>query len=103
MYLASRFQAGRLLAAKLAPKYRYENCAIVALDDGGVVVGAQIAIQLHCVLTMLLSAEINLPQEPLAVAGITTGGQLAYNSQYSTGELYDLLTENRGLIEQEKL
>ena len=103
MFLASRLQAGRLLAAKLVPKYRYENCAVVGLDDGGVVVGAQIAIQLHCILNMLMSAEINLPQEPLAVAGITAGGDLAYNNQYSSGEISELVMENRGYIEQEKL
>ena len=72
MYLASRVQAGRMLAAQLAKKYRYENCAVVALDDGGVMVGAQIATQLHCVLTLLMSAEIKLPQEPMAVAPCLT-------------------------------
>lgn len=103
MYFASRLQAGRMLAAKLAPKYRYENCAVMALDDGGVIVGAQIAMQLHCVVTLLMSAEINLPQEPTAVAGITNDGALAYNSRYSTGEIDEMLSENRGFIEQEKL
>lgn len=103
MYLASRVQAGRMLAAQLAKKYRYENCAVVALDDGGVMVGAQIAIQLHCVLTLLMSAEIKLPQEPVAVAGITPGGTLSYNHSYSDGELSELAGENFGYIEQQKL
>lgn len=71
MYFASRMQAGRMLASQLAPKYRYENCAVIALNDGGVMVGAQIASQLHCILMMLLSSEINLPMEPDAIAGIT--------------------------------
>jgi putative phosphoribosyl transferase len=103
MYFASRLQAGRLLAPKLVDKYRYENCAVLAIDDGGVVVGAQIAIQLHCVLTLLMSAEINLPQEPVAVAGITSGGAVAYNPSYSKGELDEVMSENWGFIEQEKL
>lgn len=103
MYLASRVQAGRMLAAQLLPKYRYENCAVVALDDGGVMVGAQIATQLHCVLTLLMTAEIKLPQEPMAIAGITASGTLSYNHSYSDGEISEMAGENFGYIEQQKL
>jgi putative phosphoribosyl transferase len=103
MYLASRMQAGRMLASQLVEKYRHEKCAVVALDDGGVMVGAQIATQLHCVLTLLMSAEIKLPQEPTAIAGITAGGALSYNHSFSDGELTDLAGENFGYIEQQKL
>lgn len=92
-----------MLAAKLTDKYRYENCAVLALNDGGVMVGAQIATQLHCVLTLLESSEITLPREPDAVAGITAGGTLAYNKRYSQGELDELIGENYGFLEQEKL
>ncbi|HVV25478.1 MAG TPA: phosphoribosyltransferase family protein [Candidatus Saccharimonadales bacterium] len=103
MYFASRLQAGRMLASQLVKKYRYENCAVVALNDGGVMVGAQIATQLHCVLTLLESSEINLPREPDPLAGITAGGTIAYNQQYSQGELDEMIGENHGYIEQEKL
>lgn len=91
-----------MLAAKLVDKYRYENCAVIALDDGGVVIGAQIAMQLHCVLTMLNSTEIKLPLEPKAVAGITGEGFFAYNSQYAKADLDELVSENRNYLEQEK-
>lgn len=103
MYFASRVQAGRLLAAKLTEKYRYENCTVMALSDGGVMVGAQIASQLHCVLTLLMNAEIMLPREPNAVAGITASGTLAYNSHYSKGEIDEIVGEFSGYMEQEKL
>lgn len=92
-----------MLASQLVKKYRYENCAVVALDDGGVMVGAQIATQLHCVLTLLMSEEIRLPQEPVALAGITPGGTLSYNHTYSSGEISELAGENFGYIEQQKL
>lgn len=92
-----------MLAAKLSPKYRHENCAVMALNDGGVVVGAQIAAELHCVLTLLMSTEIKLPQEPQAVAGITAGGSFAYNNSYSEGEMSELVGEFGSYIEQEKL
>ena len=102
MYFASRVQAGQMLAAQLVKKYRYENCAVVALGDGGVMVGAQIASQLHCVLTLLVTAEIMLPREPDAVAGITPEGVMAYNHRYSDGEIDEMVGEYYGLVEQEK-
>lgn len=103
MYFASRVQAGRMLAGQLAEKYEDKQCTIVALSDGGVMVGAQIAKKLRCPLTLLLNAEINLPREPEAIAGITSGGVIAYNHSYSSGELEDLRGEFYGLIEAEKL
>jgi predicted phosphoribosyltransferase len=103
MYFASRVQAGRTLASQLAEKYRYENCAVVALNDGGVMVGAQIAVQLHCSITLMMSAEIHLPQEPVSVAGITPSGTMAYNNTYEKGQLDELIDEYRGYVEQEKL
>jgi putative phosphoribosyl transferase len=103
MYFSSRMQAGRMLASQLLPKYRYENCAVIALDDGGVVVGAQIAIQLHCIITLLATQEINLPREPKAIAGVTADGKMAYNQQYSQGEIDELVGEYRTLIEAERI
>lgn len=103
MYFASRAQAGRLLASKLSEKYRYENCAVVALNDGGVVVGAQIATELHCVLSLMMSAEIRLPREPEPIAAITPTGVMVYNNAMSTGEISEFGEEYRNLIEQEKL
>jgi predicted phosphoribosyltransferase len=103
MYFASRVQAGRMLASQLMPKYRYENCAVVALNNGGVVIGAQIAMQLHCPLTMLLSKEINLPREPDSVASIAQDGSFSYNNDYSSYELGELQSEYFQFIEQEKM
>lgn len=103
MYFSSRMQAGRMLASKLAPKYRYENCAVVALNDGGVIIGAQIAQALHCVLMLMLSETIDLPREAKAIGGITASGTFTYNPDYSPGEIDEMANEYRGLIEQEKL
>ncbi|HET8709286.1 MAG TPA: phosphoribosyltransferase family protein [Candidatus Saccharimonadales bacterium] len=103
MYFASRVQAGRMLAGQLVPKYRYENCSVVALNDGGVMVGAQIAAALHCSLSMLLSEEIVLPREPDAIAGIAQDGSFAYNDSYSSGEIDEFQSEYYHYIEQEKM
>jgi putative phosphoribosyl transferase len=102
MYFASRMQAGRLLAAELVKKYRYENCAVVALTDGGVVVGAQIAAQLHCVLTMLMSEEITLPRENHSIGGIDQNGAFTFNPDFSQGEIDEMTSEYFQYIEQEK-
>ncbi|HEX7368153.1 MAG TPA: phosphoribosyltransferase family protein [Candidatus Saccharimonadales bacterium] len=103
MYFSSRMQAGRMLAARLLPKYRYENCAVVCLGDGGVMVGAQIAVQLHTILTMLLTAEIDLPMEPEPIGGVTQEGSFSYNNMYFPGEIDELTAEYYQYIEQEKL
>jgi putative phosphoribosyl transferase len=103
MYFKSRVDAGQKLAAQIVKKYADKPCAVVGLSDGGVMVGAQIAMQLHCVLTMLLSEPIQLPRENEAVGGISQDGAFSYNSAYSPGELEDLLGEYHSLIEEEKM
>lgn len=92
-----------MLANQLVTKYRYENCAVVALNDGGAVVGAQIATSLHCVLTLLLNEEITLPRELESIAAIDQNGTVTFNGSYSPGELDELIGEYYQYIEQEKL
>lgn len=76
---------------------------MVALSDGGVVVGAQIALELHSVISMLLAELIELPREVVALAGITQNGEFSYNQAYSVGEIEEMVSEYRGAIEQQKL
>ena len=91
-----------MLASQLVPKYRYENCVVVGLSDGGVVVGAQIAMQLHCALNLLLYEEIKLPMENQAFSGIAHNGAYAYNSYYEQPVIEDMVSEYYQYIEQEK-
>lgn len=102
MYFASREDAGKNLAEEIAKKHGGSDCAVVALSDGGVVIGAQIALKLHAVITMLLSEPITLPRENDAIGGISQDGSFAYNSMYSPGEIEELLMEYRSYIEEEK-
>jgi len=103
MYFKSRVEAGKELAKQIKKKYRGDNCAVVALSDGGVVIGAQIAMELHCVLTMLVTDVIKLPREDAAVAGINQDGSFSYNSYYSPGEIEDFVAEYRSIIEEQKV
>jgi putative phosphoribosyl transferase len=103
MYFQSRVEAGKLLAEQIKPHFNGRDCAVVALNDGGVMVGAQIALELHCVLTMLLTESITLPREDQAVAGIAQDGSFSYNQRYTQGEIDEFVGEYYHLIEQEKM
>lgn len=102
MYFESRSQAGQYLAAALVPRYRYENCAVVALTTGAVLVGEQIAAQLHCPLMMLLSESIDIPGENAIIGAVADGGTFTYNSEFSAGELEEYTSEFHGYIDDKK-
>lgn len=102
MYFESRSEAGQLLGARLAPAYRYEDCAVVALSDGAVEVGEQIAIMLHAPLTVLLIEEIELPGESMSLGGVSEGGNFTYNASFTTGEIEGYVGEYHGYLEEQK-
>lgn len=102
MYFESRIHAGQQLATRLFERYRYENCAVIALSDGGVIVGEQIAAQLHCVLTMLLVEDIEIPGEDLSFGGVSQTGNFTYNSEFSNGEIDEYTSEFHGYLEDQK-
>ena len=93
-----------MLASRLVEKYRYEDCAVIALNDGGVVVGAQIAMQLHSVLMLLMSQEINLPRELEAIGAIAQDGSFTYNrGAYTDNEIEEMMGDYFAYVEQEKI
>lgn len=102
MYFESRAQAGQILAEQLLPLYRYENCAVVALSDGAVQVGEQIAGALHCVLTMLLVEDLQVPGESLSFGGVSQSGGFTYNGMFSAGEVEEYASEFHGYLEEQK-
>lgn len=102
MYFESRAQAGAILAQQLFEQYRYEDCAVVALSDGAVLVGEQIAAQLHCVLTMLLIEDIEVPGESLSFGGVSQNGNFTYNGAFSSGEIEEYASEFHGYLEDQK-
>lgn len=101
MYFESRIQAGRLLAEQLSA-YRYENTVVVALTDGAVQVGRQIAASLHCVLTMLLVDEIDVPGEGVSFGTLNQSGRFTYNGLFSAGEIDEYYAEFHGYLEEQK-
>lgn len=102
MYFESRAQAGQLLAAELAETYRYEDCVVVALSDGAVQVGEQIAGALHCLLTMLLVEDIAVPGESQSFGGVSQNGSFTYNGMFSAGEIEEYTSEFHGYLDEQK-
>jgi putative phosphoribosyl transferase len=102
MYYENREQAGQLLAKELEGKYRYENCAVVALNDGAVIVGEQIAATLHSVLMMLLVEDIQVPGEDVSFGGVSENGAFTYNGMFSAGEIEEYTSEFHGYLEEQK-
>jgi putative phosphoribosyl transferase len=102
MYFENRTRAGQILAAELLEKYRYEDCAVVALSDGGVIVGEQIATALHCILTMLLVEEIAVPGEGVSFGGVSQNGNFTYNGMFSAGEIEEYNSEYHGYLEEQQ-
>lgn len=102
MYYASRTEAGQKLAEALRG-FRFEDSAVLALSEGGVVVGAQIAAEIHCPLMFLLMQDITLPGERTAVGVVDQNGGFTYNDYFSAGELDALESEYHTVIEQLKM
>lgn len=101
MYFTSRIEAGYKLALELL-NYRYENTVVVALNDGGVQVGQQIAAQLHCALTMLLIENIEIPGEGETMGTLNQSGRFTYNGMFSAGEIEEYYSEFHGYLEDQK-
>lgn len=102
MYFESRAHAGQLLAAQMFEKYRFENCVVMALSNGGILVGEQIAARLHCMLTMLVSETIEVPGESINIGAVSQGGNFTFNSEFSQGEIDEYASEFHGYFEDQK-
>lgn len=102
MYFPSRSEAGRELAEKLL-KYRYENVMVVALTDGAVLVGREIAATLHCGLAAVAFEAIDLPGENETYGTVDHEGGFSTNSAFSPGQQDHYYSEYHGLIDQQRL
>ncbi|HEX9594978.1 MAG TPA: hypothetical protein VF996_02530 [Candidatus Saccharimonadales bacterium] len=102
MYFKNRKAAGVKLAERLA-KYRDDTAVIMALSEGGVVVGRTMADKLNLPLTMLLSRDINLPNDTSVLGTVDQTGGFVYNSMFSVGQLEEYVTEYHNYMETEKI
>lgn len=102
MYFSSRLEAGYKLALELE-RYRYENTVVLALSDGAVQVGTQIASALHTpLLLLLLTADIEVPGEGTLFGTLNQSGRFTYNGSFSAGEIEAYYSEYHGYLEDQK-
>lgn len=100
-YYQNRIQAGQQLMVPLL-KYRYENSIVVALSDSSVPVAEQVAASLHCIMTLFVALDIEVPGESVSFGSVTEGGTFSMNSDLSEDESSEYYGEFRGYIEEQK-
>lgn len=101
-YFKDRSEAGKLLSERLTD-YQRRNCAIVALSEGGVIVGAEIAKAIHASLYMLTIEDITLPRELTPLASLSSAGTFTFNHSLSHADLEAITTESRTVVDQLRL
>jgi putative phosphoribosyl transferase len=75
MLFADRFEAGRVLASRLAEFAHREDVVVLALPRGGVPVGFEVARALHAPLDVFVVRKLGVPgHEELAMGAIASGG-----------------------------
>lgn len=78
-----RHHAGKLLAEKLAPLVRGQDCIVLAIPRGGVIVGDEIARALGLTLDVIISKKITPPDYPeYAIGSITYDGIMHYGHDW---------------------
>ena len=102
MYFDDREQAGKILASELYRKYRYENCAVLAISLGGVLVGEVISQKLHCPISLLISETIDVPGEGIVLGSVSQTGQFSYNNNLSRFEINEYSGEFHNYLEERK-
>jgi putative phosphoribosyl transferase len=77
----NRQEAGRLLAAQLAP-YRRANAVVLGLPRGGVPPAAEIARALELPLDVIISRKLGAPDNPeFAIGALAEGGDAYANTE----------------------
>ena len=64
--------------------------------------GEQIAKALHCLLTMLLVEDIQVPGEGISFGSVSQNGGFTYNNMFSIGEIEEYNGEYHGYLEEQK-
>lgn len=103
-YFKSRQAVGQILAGKLENKYAGEQCIVVCLSEGSVVVGMEIAKVMRCEVFLLVSEDIELPGEADPIGSISSSGIFTYNlNAYPSGELESINADYHSIIEQNRM
>lgn len=106
-YYHDRTQAGKLLADELSG-LKNTSCAVVALSEGAVLVGAEIAKRIHATLFILTTQSVDDERDNAATA-IGSAGVFSFNTGSSLGQLEEdveawrFFTNKRNMDEFQRL
>jgi putative phosphoribosyl transferase len=101
-YFKDRTEAGQLLADQMV-QHAKQNCAVLSLSEGGLVVGAEVARRLHTSLFLLATESLTLPRETVPIATMSSAGTFTYNNMIPAGELEAINSEFHTVIDQQRL
>lgn len=101
-YFKNRTEAGQKLAKELSG-CKSKQCTVVSLTEGGVLVGAEIAKEIHASFFLLMMENVKLPGEKDPVAVMSSAGTFTYNDMFSTGQLEEFNFDYHQVIDQQRL
>lgn len=79
-----RYEAGRLLGARLSGRYAGDEVVILGLPRGGVPVAYEVARALHAPLDVLVVRKLGAPLNPeFAIGAIASGGFMVHDREAS--------------------
>jgi len=105
--IKNRIEAGKQLAEKLFKLLQDEECIVLAIPRGGVVVGNEIAIKLGSNLDVVVSKKITPPSSPeYAIGAITFDGTIyvgPYWKQFSNEPYFENEIEKKKIEVKRRL
>lgn len=102
-YFTDRKQAGELLGKRIKRiSVNYQKPTVIALNEGGAMIGVEISRKLRCGLFMLTTADVDIPGEGEAIGIASSEGNFTYNPAYSSGQLEEMNNDYRPIIDQER-
>jgi putative phosphoribosyl transferase len=101
-YFASREQAGTMMAPYLMA-YRNQECTVLAVSPGGLMIGAEIARHLHATLSLLMTRNVYLPGGKTLLGIVDELGGFTFNKMFTTAEIEEFEQEYRASIDAAKM
>ncbi len=107
MVFKDRFEAGRKIADILYPAYQYQKVRVLALPNGGVPVGYEVAKRFGVPLEVLVSQKLTAPDNPgFAVGAISEEGVVVINEptanlfQFTEKDLWECVQQGKKEVEK---
>ena len=100
-YFKDRSEAGKILADELT-KFKVNNSTVIALSEGAILVGAEIARNLHSSLFIFASQKVDGSGDQ-DLAAVDSRGAFSYNTSFSFGEIEEDMESFKQFVDQRSL